>query len=160
MFRFVVALVALTTKMGYCVTWQEANCVQLGGNGEIMDCSDSKTGGSLSWIPTGIPLSTTHLWLSNNKIESISANTLAGMVQLKYLYLDGNIINAIEPGAFDDLISLTYLLCDNNALTDIPSGLFVQLRNLQALDLRSNSIEKLDGAVFSSLAQVRTKRRV
>lgn len=123
----------------------------MGHNGDVLDCSAKHTGGTLTSVPTTIPPTVIHIWLSNNQISSISATDFAGLHSLKYLYLDGNLIASIAPGAFDSLNSLVILLLNNNALTELPDGLMTSFVNLEALDLRSNALARLSPTTFAGL---------
>lgn len=105
-------------------------------------------------VPTDIPSNVIHVWLSRNKIASISATDFAGLRHMKYLYLDNNLITSVAPGAFNDLNSLVFLLLNNNAITEIGDDLFSKMINLEALDLRANALNVLRPSMFTGLIKL------
>lgn len=147
---FAVAVVLLATGAAG-LTWQEAGCQN---EKDVMDCSDEQTGGELTAIPTGIPASTVHLWLSSNRIAAIAATDLQGLVNLRYLYLEDNGLASIAAGSFNDLAGLKFLLLDGNELESFPQGLFARCGALTNLDLRNNLLSSVQGATFFGLSSL------
>ena len=73
-------------------------------DGTKVDCSHT----NLLDIPAGIPTTTTHLVLSDNKISKISALGLFNRLpNLKTLDMSRNKIEEIEQGAFEGAYSIT-----------------------------------------------------
>eukprot|EP00037_Helgoeca_nana_P036402 m.11162 g.11162 ORF g.11162 m.11162 type:complete len:408 (-) comp7292_c0_seq2:165-1388(-) len=133
------------------VTYSEAGCQVMGANEEVLDCSGKHTGGGLTSVPTGIPSTVVHVWLSHNQITHITATDFAGLRHMKYLYLDNNLITSVDVGAFNDLNSLIFLLLNNNAITELLDDSFSRLVNLEALDMRANAINTLRPSMFNGL---------
>lgn len=147
---FAVAVALLATGAAG-LTWQEAGCHH---EKDVMDCSDDRTGGDLTAVPTGIPADTVHLWLSSNRIAAIAATDLQGLVNLRYLYLENNGLSSIAAGSFNDLAGLKFLLLDSNQLESFPQGLFARCGALTNLDLRNNLLSSVQGATFFGLSSL------
>nr|BAI66959.1 variable lymphocyte receptor B [Eptatretus burgeri] len=79
-------------------------------SGTSVDCQSK----GLTSVPSGIPSSTTKLWLSSNKLQSL------------------------PHGVFDKLTKLTTLVLYNNQLKSVPDGIFDRLTSLQRIYLYSN----------------------
>jgi len=126
----------------------------MGPSSEVLDCSGSHTGGTLTSVPTDIPTTVVHVWLSHNQIGSISATDFAGLRHMKYLYLDNNLITSIDSQAFSTLNSMVFLLLNNNALTTLPDGLFKNMVVLEALDLRANALGALRPGMFEGMPKL------
>ncbi|XP_039513153.1 leucine-rich repeat-containing protein 52-like [Pimephales promelas] len=78
-------------------------------------------------FPTGLPLTTRQLILSNNRISDLPA------LELNFLS------------------DLMYLDCSNNSLTHISESTFANLRKLAYLDLSFNSLGKIEEQTFRAL---------
>ncbi len=89
----------------------------------VIQCAEQ----DLRTFPTGLPLTTRQLILSNNRIPDLPA------LELNYLS------------------DLAYLDCSNNSLTHISESTFGNLRNLAYLDLSFNSFCKIEEQTFSAL---------
>ncbi|MEQ2160630.1 Leucine-rich repeat transmembrane protein flrt3, partial [Goodea atripinnis] len=129
----------------------------------------------LSTIPTGLPMSIEELRFDDNRISSISEQSLQDLINLKRLILDGNLLNnrGIGEVAFINLINLTELSLVRNSLTSppanlpgtsleklhlqdnhinrVPPGAFAFLRQLYRLDLSGNNLSSLPQGVFEDL---------
>uniref|UniRef100_A0A914C1D2 Uncharacterized protein n=1 Tax=Acrobeloides nanus TaxID=290746 RepID=A0A914C1D2_9BILA len=79
------------------------------------------------------------LYLSNNKIAKIDADSLQGLVRLKEISLDHNNIRTVDTGAFHD-IHLNKLFLNGNQLYYLPKGLFDEWNknDIYAIDLSDN----------------------
>eukprot|EP00038_Savillea_parva_P004700 m.141114 g.141114 ORF g.141114 m.141114 type:complete len:437 (-) comp11552_c1_seq2:1432-2742(-) len=152
-----LALAAALTAGTTCaqsITYLQAGCVVMGANSEVLDCSGKHTGGGLTSVPTDIPSTVVHVWLSHNQISTITATDFAGLYNMKYLYLDNNLITSVAPTAFSDLRSLVFLLLNNNALTDVADGTFSNQVNLEALDMRANALPLIRPGMFMGLTKL------
>ncbi|XP_016372189.1 leucine-rich repeat-containing protein 52 [Sinocyclocheilus rhinocerous] len=89
----------------------------------VVQCAEQ----DLRRFPTGLPLTTRQLILSNNRISELPA------FELNYLS------------------DLTYLDCSNNSLAHISPSTFGNLRKLAYLDLSFNSFCKIEEQTFSAL---------
>ncbi|TKS85379.1 Leucine-rich repeat transmembrane protein FLRT3 [Collichthys lucidus] len=129
----------------------------------------------LSTIPSGLPMSIEELRFDDNRISSISEQSLQDLINLKRLILDGNLLNnrGIGEMAFINLINLTELSLVRNSLTSppanlpgtsleklqlqdnhinrVPPGAFAFLRQLYRLDLSGNNLSSLPQGVFEDL---------
>lgn len=129
----------------------------------------------LSTIPSGLPMTIEELRFDDNRISSISEQSLQDLINLKRLVLDGNLLNnrGIGEMAFVNLINLTELSLMRNSLTSppanlpgtsleklqlqdnhinrVPSGAFAFLRQLYRLDLSGNNLSSLPLGVFDDL---------
>uniref|UniRef100_A0A3P9L0I9 Leucine-rich repeat transmembrane protein FLRT3 n=1 Tax=Oryzias latipes TaxID=8090 RepID=A0A3P9L0I9_ORYLA len=129
----------------------------------------------LSTIPSGLPMSIEELRFEDNRISSISEQSLQDLINLKRLILDGNLLNnrGIGEMALINLINLTELSLVRNSLTAppanlpgtsleklqlqdnhisrIPPGAFAFLRQLYRLDLSGNKLTSLPHGVFEDL---------
>ncbi|XP_073705579.1 leucine-rich repeat-containing protein 52 [Garra rufa] len=89
----------------------------------VVQCAEQ----DLRRFPTGLPLTTRQLILSNNRISDLPA------LELNYLS------------------DLTYLDCSNNSLTHISESTFGNLRKLAYLDLSFNFFCRIEEQTFSAL---------
>ncbi|KAM7408990.1 hypothetical protein PAMA_002621 [Pampus argenteus] len=129
----------------------------------------------LSTIPSGLPMSIEELRFDDNRISSISEQSLQDLINLKRLILDGNLLNnrGIGEMALNNLINLTELSLVRNSLTSppanlpgtsleklqlqdnhinrVPPGAFAFLRQLYRLDLSGNNLSSLPQGVFEDL---------
>ena len=135
-------------------SWQAAGCALSGSNKDVLDCSAGHTGGALTAVPSGIPATVVHLWLSGNGITTLRAGDFSHARSLRYLFLEDNEIGTIERGAFDGLSDLLFLLLDNNDLSEIKDGVLSPLRSLHTLDLKHNNIRALGPATLAGLASL------
>ncbi|XP_060114464.1 toll-like receptor 13 [Heteronotia binoei] len=80
-----------------------------------------------------------------------------GLTSLRDLYLSENKILSISPDAFDDLSHLRYLgMADSsNGMGNLPPGIFKNLRKLTSLNLENAGIRTLTLEVFGNLSQLR-----
>ena len=91
------------------------------------------------------------LYLTNNKIGEIKANTFAGLTKLERLYLGGNQIKEIKANAFDGLPNLQELHLYSNKITTIAADIFAGLTKLEWLDLSGNEIGEIEKDTFAGL---------
>ncbi|KAJ8250193.1 hypothetical protein COCON_G00221150 [Conger conger] len=129
----------------------------------------------LSTIPLGLPSTIEELRFEDNRISSISEQSLEDLVNLKRLILDGNLLNnkGLSETAFANLLNLTELSLVRNSLTSppanlpgasleklhlqdnhinrVPLGAFAFLRQLYRLDLSGNNLSSLPQGVFDDL---------
>ncbi|XP_056123430.1 leucine-rich repeat-containing protein 38 [Rhinichthys klamathensis goyatoka] len=89
----------------------------------VVQCAEQ----DLCRFPTGLPLTTRQLILSNNRISDLPA------LELNFLS------------------DLMYLDCSNNSLTHISESTFANLRKLAYLDLSFNSLGKIEEQTFRAL---------
>ncbi|XP_019350523.1 toll-like receptor 8 [Alligator mississippiensis] len=114
---------------------------------------------SLTRVPAELPLSLQELYLSHNKIRTISQDDFKKLVNLKVLDLSencpkhfntlfpcepysGNSAIQINPLAFQNLNKLKTLLLTGNSLMNVPSTWFQNTPQLEVLHLASNFLRK------------------
>ncbi|XP_052411272.1 keratocan isoform X1 [Carassius gibelio] len=103
----------------------------------------------LKRIPV-IPPYTWYLYLQNNLIDVLSANSLHNATQLRWINLNHNKITSegLEADALKAMSNLVHLYMEDNLLTSIPSPLPAKLEQLR---LSRNRISKIPPGVFSGM---------
>ena len=100
---------------------------------------------ALSSASINISVSTTHLILSKNLIETIEPGHFKLFKSLKYLDLSNNLLKRLHPASFTGLAKLTVLNISGNDLSSsssFPIGVFKPLSfSLLELDMRHNLID-------------------
>ncbi|CAB3408274.1 unnamed protein product [Caenorhabditis bovis] len=98
------------------------------------------------------------LSLSNNKLESLEAETFDNKKQLSYLDVSGNFITQIEDGAFEPLTSLeTLVIGDHNFINNTVVDEIGKLKALKTLDLsRADGIFEPPMKLFEEIPQIET----
>ena len=97
------------------------------------------------------------LWLLNlcsNRLQTITATTLAHLNQLQWLDLSNNSINEIDSNGFRSLKNLESLELSENELSNIfneDGELFIEMKSLKNLFLNSNHIEKISVNTLNQL---------
>ncbi|CAM5176384.1 unnamed protein product [Eretmochelys imbricata] len=89
-------------------------------------------------------------------MKIIPAKFFQGLAALRSLYLSENKLLSISPDAFDDLAQLQYLsLADSsNGMQDLPPGIFKNLSRLQKLNLENMGLHSLTLEVFGNLSNL------
>lgn len=105
-------------------------------------------------IPTR-PLNITELSLTNNRILTVSPESLQMMPHLEDLYLSHNDIMDIPIGAFSARSRLTRLHLNNNKIMRLEKGCLDNLTSLEQLKLNKNQMFELKKEVFLSLANLK-----
>ena len=99
----------------------------------------------LTQIPKEISLpSLKELYLSYNKIETISVNSLANFTGLETLSLRGNNIAFLPDKVFSNLKNLKKLDLAENLLQKIYKDWFQPLKNLKNLNMNSNQVSVIE----------------
>lgn len=107
---------------------------------------DSK---GLKSIPN-IPPHTWYLYLQNNLIEGITADSLQNATSLRWLNLNRNKITneGVEDAVLSSMSQLAHLYMDDNLLSSVPTKLPASLEHLR---LSRNRISKIPSGVFNGL---------
>lgn len=107
---------------------------------------DSK---SLKSIPI-IPPHTWYLYLQNNLIEGITADSFKNATSLRWLNLNRNKITneGVDDSVFSGMSHLAHLYMDDNLLSSVPTKLPASLEHLR---LSRNRISKIPSGVFNGL---------
>ncbi|XP_058879529.1 leucine-rich repeat-containing protein 19-like [Acipenser ruthenus] len=122
-------------------------------NDDICDYSNR----NLTAIPLDLPLNTTKLILSYNKIDIYpnSTGVLNKYTNLSELYLNHNNISDLPGHMFHKLSKLKVLNIANNIISRIEPKAFEGLGSLQDLDLCHNQINYLHPEVFANLSSLK-----
>lgn len=112
---------------------------------------------NLTAIPLDLPLNTTKLILSYNKIDIYpnSIGVLNKYTNLSELYLNHNNISDLPGHMFHKLTKLKVLNIANNIISRIEPKAFEGLGSLQDLDLCHNQINYLHPEVFANLSSLK-----
>lgn len=135
-------------------------------------------GTGIKAVPSGIPLDTQLLELSENNISYIAVNDLKGLNNLQELYLSSNgfMENSIELGALDlpklTTIDLSYnmyktvpkclprciskLWIFNNNINVLKGDSFVNYTDLQYVDVSNNHMTSIEKGAFDPLFFLQT----
>ncbi|XP_069497063.1 toll-like receptor 13 [Ambystoma mexicanum] len=97
------------------------------------------------------------LYLSNNKILTVSPNVFGDLGELRHLDLSDscNGIQNLPSGIFRNQTKLLYLNLENIGLQSLTSDVFGNLTNLQALHLMKNALKIVDETVVSTLTKLK-----
>ncbi|KAL4625100.1 decorin-like [Arapaima gigas] len=98
---------------------------------------------NLTEIPKGLPSSLCELHLDGNKISTVHADSLKGLVNLTKLGLSQNEISTVENGTLAMVPLLRELHLDYNLLTRVPPGLSDH-KHIKVVHLHSNNITVVD----------------
>uniref|UniRef100_A0A3Q3DBT1 Reticulon 4 receptor-like 2b n=1 Tax=Hippocampus comes TaxID=109280 RepID=A0A3Q3DBT1_HIPCM len=105
---------------------------------------------NLTMVPTGVPYDSQRVFLQNNRITELRADSFGFETQVLWLY--GNNITWIEGGAFSNLRVLEELdLGDNPTLRRLEGGAFRGLEKLQSLHMHRCKIGMLPHDLFHKL---------
>merc|ERR1719483_1044885 len=121
--------------------------------GTIVDCSHR----GLKDIPSEIPITTTHLILSDNQITKIPAlGQFNRIPNLKTLDLRRNIIDEVEQGAFEGAYSIDEIFLSENKISAVNRAMFRGLNNLESLSLFGNLISCVTPGAFDELDSLKS----
>lgn len=95
-----------------------------------------------------IPFRTHYLYLQNNYIDQVTADSFNNCTELKWINLGNNRIRSVEKQVFEKLPNLLYLYMQRNQLKEVPDDLPVGLEQLR---LSRNQISKIPPGAFSKM---------
>ncbi|XP_061582277.1 reticulon-4 receptor-like 2b [Cololabis saira] len=105
---------------------------------------------NLTIVPAGVPYDSQRVFLQNNRITELRADSFGFETQVLWLY--GNNITWIEAGAFSNLRILEELdLGDNPLLRHLEGGAFRGLEKLQSLHMHRCKLATLPHDIFHKL---------
>ncbi|XP_069550678.1 reticulon-4 receptor-like 2b [Brachyistius frenatus] len=105
---------------------------------------------NLTIVPAGVPYDSQRVFLQNNRITELRADSFGFETQVLWLY--GNNITWIEAGAFSNLRVLEELdLGDNPSLRRLEGGAFRGLEKLQSLHMHRCKLAALPHDLFHKL---------
>lgn len=109
----------------------------------------------LSDIPSTLPSSTTALYFSNCRIESLKAEDLDQFANtLAVFVIKNTTLKEVSPGSLDATTNMTALMITGTEVPDLPEDLFHNLKQLQSLNLMSNRLLVLHPQWFSQLSHL------
>ncbi|XP_065097506.1 prolargin [Paramisgurnus dabryanus] len=95
-----------------------------------------------------IPPRTHYLYLQNNFIDTVTAESFNNCTELKWINLENNRIRSVEKQVFEKLPSLLYLYMERNGLKEVPNDLPAGLEQLR---LSHNEISKIPPGAFNKM---------
>ncbi|XP_076845320.1 prolargin [Brachyhypopomus gauderio] len=95
-----------------------------------------------------IPPRTHYLYLQNNFIDQVTAESFNNATDLKWINLGNNRIRTIDKKVFEKLPNLLYLYMERNHLKEVPNDL---PRGLEQLRLSRNQISKIAPSAFGKM---------
>ena len=118
----------------------------------FMSCGSK---GSLTTIPSSIPLKVEFLSIYRNMVTEIPESALRNLTNLMTLNLRSNKLRDFPATVFRDLIRLKSFNAGFNKLSSLPRLLFHGLRDLQQIYLDNNAIESIPEELFQDLPSLR-----
>lgn len=125
--------------------------------------SGLSTGPAMTALPslefeTNIPVSDTRLtwlYLGYNDLDRLTAETLSGLIHVKFLDASGNRIFYIGADAFRrNTPRLSTLLLRDNRLTELSVGTFDSSRHLKHINVAENRLTGLEPGVLQGLVRL------
>ncbi|KAK6471280.1 reticulon-4 receptor-like 2 isoform X2 [Huso huso] len=105
---------------------------------------------NFSAVPAGIPYDSQRVFLQNNRITELQAQSFSFQTQVLWLY--SNNISSIKPDSFSDMRDLEELdLGDNPSLRTLHPDSFRGLDKLQSLHIYRCQLGTLPGNIFKKL---------
>ncbi|XP_068598557.1 prolargin [Brachionichthys hirsutus] len=98
-----------------------------------------------------IPLRAHYLYLQNNYISEVTAESFLNATEVRWINLANNRIHRIDKQVFEKVPGLLYLYAQENQLKEVPAGLPA---NLEQLRLSKNRISKIPAGVFNKLGNL------
>ncbi|XP_034546137.1 reticulon-4 receptor-like 2b [Notolabrus celidotus] len=104
---------------------------------------------NITIVPAGVPYDSQRVFLQNNRITELRADSFGFETQVLWLY--GNNITWIEAGAFSNLRVLEELDLGDNPLQRLEGGAFRGLEKLQSLHMHRCKLAALPHDLFHKL---------
>lgn len=111
--------------------------------------------GSLTTIPSFIPLKVEFLSLYKNMVTEIPESALRNLTNLMTLNLRSNKLRDFPATMFRDLVKLRSFNAGLNKLSSLPGRLFHGLKDLQQIYLDNNAIESIPDELFQDLPSLK-----
>ena len=111
--------------------------------------------GSLTTIPSFIPLKVEFLSLYKNMVTEIPESALRNLTNLMTLNLRSNKLRDFPATVFRDLVKLRSFNAGLNKLSSLPGRLFHGLKDLQQIYLDNNAIESIPDELFQDLPSLK-----
>ncbi|KAH6930843.1 hypothetical protein HPB50_019729 [Hyalomma asiaticum] len=113
-------------------------------------------GNRLTRVPMNLPQTLVALYIEENLITELPANSFLGLSKLEQLFLQRNQIRNISESALSDLVNLKTLDLQANLIEVLPNHVFSNLSNLQTLDISQNLLQLLEPQCFQGLDALQT----
>ncbi|KAL1444815.1 hypothetical protein MTO96_029446 [Rhipicephalus appendiculatus] len=113
-------------------------------------------GNRLTRVPMNLPRTLVALYIDENLITELPANSFLGLSKLKQLFLQRNQIRNISVSALSDLTNLKTLDLQANLIQLLPNYVFSNLSDLQTLDISHNLLQLLQPQCFQGLDALET----
>ncbi|XP_056294549.1 prolargin isoform X1 [Pseudoliparis swirei] len=98
-----------------------------------------------------IPSRTHYVYLQNNYISEVTAESFLNATEIRWVNLANNRIHRIDKKVFEKIPSLLYLYVQHNHLKEVPSGLPASLEQLR---LSRNRISKIPAGAFNKMGNL------
>ncbi|XP_035008344.1 prolargin [Hippoglossus stenolepis] len=98
-----------------------------------------------------IPSRSHYLYLQNNYISEVTAESFVNATEVRWVNLANNRIHRIDKQVFEKIPALLYLYVHHNQLKEVPSGLPASLEQLR---LSKNRISKIPTGAFSKMGNL------
>ncbi|XP_068171240.1 prolargin [Antennarius striatus] len=98
-----------------------------------------------------IPFRAHYLYLQNNYISEVTAESFLNATEVRWINLANNRIHRIDKQVFEKIPGLLYLYAQGNQLKEIPAGLPATLEQLR---LSKNRISKIPAGVFNKMGNL------
>ncbi|TRY97348.1 hypothetical protein DNTS_031688 [Danionella cerebrum] len=95
-----------------------------------------------------IPFRAHYLYLQNNYIDKVTADSFQNCTELKWINLGNNRIRSVEKQVFEKLPNLLYLYMEKNELKEVPDYLPAGLEQIR---LSHNQISRIPNGAFSKM---------
>lgn len=96
------------------------------------------------------------IFLENNKIVQLPANTFQRLTNLRRIDLDKNLLTELPATLFQGLARLDYISIASNLLTAVPESLFRGLTSLRSVYLKENRLRELPANLFQDCQNLRS----
>ncbi|XP_030623603.1 amphoterin-induced protein 3 [Chanos chanos] len=106
-------------------------------------------------FPSPLPITTSTLDLSHNRLSWLASGSFYGLPRLNTLRLSHNHISLLSPGVFHNISNLQHLDLSSNRLQVIGRYHFQDLPGLEELLLYNNRIVRVESNTFMGLSNLR-----
>ncbi|XP_066292476.1 polycystin-1-like isoform X2 [Branchiostoma lanceolatum] len=121
-----------------------------------MACTVDCSGQGLRQVPspTGLPIPTKKLILSENNVSTIAADDFKSLQNLEELIMDRNNISSLPNRVFNNLSSLKILNLTYNCLESLEVNSFEGLTSLEELLLQGNKLNSVPDDLFADSSAI------
>ena len=113
-----------------------------------------KTNTGITEVPTDIPDRARDVYLTDNRIVTITTGAFSNLSLCTGLYLDHNEISEIRRGMFDGLVSLVKLSLTWNRIRQVEPGSFRSLTRCVTIMLIGNQLTEVNPGTWEGLESV------